>query len=204
MLKTALKVFDKDLTSKGRDLPDLKIHKDPKERAPRLDKRKHTLEEAKPKKVINKEEEPNLRKTVLKKSALGSRDVVLEHWKRRVPVGPPNIDDIQLIDEISVSPRGEELHYFLVRTEPDILTNASFEKQFEAKAYLNHLKDNNGNTGQFVRVATASNHVALPNPAQDATEDKDMAVRDQAISDLDSWLITMGEGQRDFEDLSGM
>ena len=67
---SSVKVFDPDLTSKSRGLPDLKMHKNPKQKAPRPDARKHTLEEAKPKKVINKEEESNLKKTVLKKSTL--------------------------------------------------------------------------------------------------------------------------------------
>ena len=74
MILTATKIFDKDLSSKGRDLPAVNLKrkkKDPaaKERAPRMDQRTHLLDEVKGKKQINKEEEPNLKKTVLKRGS---------------------------------------------------------------------------------------------------------------------------------------
>jgi len=82
----SIKVFDPDLTSKGRDLPDLKMHGDTKEKAPRPDARKHTLEEARPKKQITREEEPSLRKTVLKEH----QAKVLEAQLNRIHKALPN------------------------------------------------------------------------------------------------------------------
>ena len=201
MLKVAIKVFDRELSGKGRDLPELKMHKSPKQRAPRESAQTHKLPEAKYKQVINQEEEKDLRKTVLKKSAReGSRDVVLESWVRKTKVGPPSIHEIQLIDEISVSPNGDERHYYLVETYPDMFTASSFPTRSEAKAYVNALKDRGGNEGQFVRVTTAATHVSIPNPAQDPLEEDDMLQREQSMSDLDTWLAQMGEGKRDSED----
>ena len=84
MLTTSalIKVYDPDLTGKGRDVPAVAIKtkkKDPAApvRAPRPDQKSHLLEEAKPQKLINKEEkEP---KIVLKKSAVNhSQDITEE------------------------------------------------------------------------------------------------------------------------------
>ena len=57
------------------------------------------------------------------------------------------IHEIQLIDEISVSPNGDERHYYLVETYPDMFTASSFPTRSEAKAYVNALKDRGGNEG---------------------------------------------------------
>jgi len=73
MILTAVKIFDRDLNSKGRDLPAVKMipkRKDPtsKERSPRPDQRTHLIEEAKGAKEINaKEKDP---KTILKRSSV--------------------------------------------------------------------------------------------------------------------------------------
>jgi hypothetical protein len=100
------------------------------------------------------------------KTAFGTRDKVLEKWVRKVPLGPPAVDEIELVDEISVSPNGDERHYYLVRTYPDIFTGGSSETLGEAKRYLNHLKDNGGNKGQFVKkvgsFSTGENPTYVP------------------------------------------
>ena len=173
-MKVSVKVFDRELSSKGRDLPDLRGPADSGkasgDSAPRADAKKHSLEEARPSKVINREEEADLRKSVLKRSGvlkkhlarinsagLGSRDVILESWKREKPLGQGfSVDEVTLIDEISVSPRGDEHHYYLVQTYPDTSLGGSSETYTEAKRYMNYLKDKDRDypAGKFIKVAT--------------------------------------------------
>jgi hypothetical protein len=67
MRVVAVTVFDRELNSKGRDLPDLKMHKGPKQRGPHEYARKHILEEGKGQKAINHEQEADLRQSVIHK-----------------------------------------------------------------------------------------------------------------------------------------